>query len=176
MTRTSCVNHRGVLSSCVGKMGKVSKVSCSACRRDRAKCVVSSESTFCSRCLEKGRCCDLHLAESEWEKMELEHTQLKAQLKEIEEQESVLLPRKLRLHHQLSVLSKKEGEAIKRELAVIKDQEDLEQEATCVESPLSLEDFFSSEALASLEPLSPSILASAGFVGGNSAVSCLSQG
>ena len=108
--------------------------------------------------------------------MELECTQLKAQLKEIKEQESVLLPRKLRLCCQLGVLSKKEGEAIKRELAVIKDQEDLEQETTCVESPPPLEDFFSSEALASLEPLSPLILASAGFVGGNSAVSCLSQG
>ena len=157
-------------------MGKVSKVSCSACRHDCAKCVISSESTFCGRCLEKGRRCDLHLAESEWEKMELERTQLKAQLKEIKEQESVLLPRKLRLRHQLGVLSKKEGEAIKCELAAIKDQEDLEQEATRVESPPPLEDFFSSEALASLEPLSPSILASAGFVGGNSAVSCLSQG
>ena len=157
-------------------MGKVSKVSCSTCRRDCAKCVVSSESTFYGQCLEKGCCCDLHLAESEWEKIELEHTQLKAQLKEIEEQESVLLPRKLRLRRQLGVLSKKEGEAIKRELAAIKDQEDLEQEATCVESPPPLEDFFSSEALASLKPLSPLILASAGFVGGNSAVSCLSQG
>ena len=108
--------------------------------------------------------------------MELERTQLKAQLKEIKEQESVLLPRKLRLRRQLGVLSKKEGEAIKRELAAIEDQEDLEQEATCVESPPPLEDFFSSEALASLEPLSPSILASAGFVSGNSAVSCSSQG
>ena len=85
MTRTSCVNCRGVLGSCVGKMGKVSKVSCSACRCDCAKCVVSSESTFCGQCLEKGRRCDLHLAESEWEKMELERTQLEAQLKEIEE-------------------------------------------------------------------------------------------
>ena len=157
-------------------MGKVSKVSCSACCRDCAKCVVSSESTFCGRCLEKGRCCNLHLAESEWGKMELERTQLKAQLKEIEGQESVLLPRKLRLCCQLGVLSKKEGEAIKRELAAIKDQEDLEQEAARVESPPPLEDFFSSEALASLKPLSLSILASAGFVGGNSAVSCLSQG
>ena len=156
-------------------MGKVSKVSCSACRRDRAKCVVSSESTFCGQCLEKSRCCDLHLAESEWEKIELERTQLKAQLKEIKEQESVLLPRKLRLRRQLGVLSKKEGEAIKCELAAIEDQEDLKQEATCVESPPPLEDFFSSEALASLKPLSPSILASAGFVSGNSAVSCLSQ-
>ena len=176
MTRTSRVNCRGVLGSRVGKMGKVSKVSCSACRRDRAKCVVSSESTFCGQCLEKGRRCDLHLAESEWEKIELERTQLEAQLKEIEEQESVLLPRKLRLRCQLGVLSKKEGEAIKCELAAIEDQEDLKQEATRVESPLPLEDFFSSEALASLRPLSPSILASAGFVSGNSAVSCLSQG
>ena len=108
--------------------------------------------------------------------MELERTQLEAQLKKIKEQESVLLPRKLRLRRQLGVLSKKEGEAIKRELAVIEDQEDLKQEATCVESPPPLEDFFSSEALASLEPLSPSILASAGFVGGNSAVSRSSQG
>ena len=66
-------------------MGKVSKVSCSTCRRDYAKCVVSPESTFCGRCLEKGRRCDLHLAELEWEKMELERTQLKAQLKEIKE-------------------------------------------------------------------------------------------
>ena len=107
-------------------MGKVSKVSCSVCCCDHAKCVVSSESTFCGRCLEKGRCCDLYLAESEWEKIELERTQLKAQLKEIEEQESVLLPRKLRLCRQLGVLSKKEGEAIRRELAAIKDQEDLE--------------------------------------------------
>ena len=176
MTRTSCVNCHGVLGSCVGKIGKVSKVSCSACCRDHAKCVVSSESTFCGQCLEKSCRCDLHLAESEWEKMELKCTQLEAQLKEIKEQESVLLPRKLRLCCQLGVLSKKEGEAIKHELAAIKDQEDLEQEATRVGSPPPLEDFFSSEALASLKPLSPSILASAGFVGGNSAVSCSSQG
>ena len=108
--------------------------------------------------------------------MELERTQLKAQLKEIEEQESVLLPRKLCLRCQLGVLSKKEGEAIKCELAAIEDQVDLEQEATHVESLPPLENFFSSEALASLKPLSPSILASAGFVSGNSAVSRLSQG
>ena len=66
-------------------MGKVSKISCSVYCHDHTKCVISSESTSCSQCIKKSHHYNLYLAESEWEKMELECTQLKAQLKEIKE-------------------------------------------------------------------------------------------
>ena len=53
--------------------------------------------------------------------MELECTQLKAQLQDINKQISRLLPCQLCLHKQLGLLSKKKGDTIKCELTVIKD-------------------------------------------------------
>ena len=107
--------------------------------------------------------------------MELECAQLKAQLKDIEKQESKLLPHKICLCQQLGLLSKKNSDTIRCELTVIKDQETLKQEISHVVSLLSLDDLFSSEVLASIKSLSPSVLASASFLGGNSAASHLSQ-
>ena len=168
-------------------MGKESKIACGACRRDHAKYVVSSASSFCRRCIEKGRRCDLHLSESEWKKMELEREQLEAQLRETDDQLSKLLPRQIRLRRQLGHLSQKEADAIRRELSAIKDQESLdaqeqealriirEREACQAAAPLSFEDVFSSEALASLELLSPSDLVAADLLGGNPPVSGSSQ-
>ena len=168
-------------------MGKESKIACGACRRDHAKCVVSSASSFCRRCVEKGRRCDLHLSESEWKKMELEREQLEAQLRETDDQLSKLLPRQIRLRRQLGRLSQKEADAIRRELSAIEDQESLdaqeqealrvirEREASQAAAPPSFEDVFSSETLASLEPLSLSDLVAAGLLGGNPPASGLSQ-
>ena len=53
--------------------------------------------------------------------MELERAQLEAQLKDIKEQELWLLPCKICLRRQLGLLSKKKGDTIRHELAVIKD-------------------------------------------------------
>ena len=119
--------------------------------------------------------------------MELEREQLKAQLRETDDQLSKLLPRQICLHRQLGRLSQKEADAICHELLSIKDQESLnaqEQEALRVirkqkacqaAAPLSFEDIFSSEALASLELLSPSDLVTADLLGGNPPVSGSSQ-
>ena len=119
--------------------------------------------------------------------MELECEQLKAQLRETDDQLSKLLPQQIRLHQQLGHLSQKEADAICRELSAIKDQESLdaqEQEALCVirkreacqaTAPLSFEDIFSSEALASLKLLSLSDLVAADLLGGNPPVSGSSQ-
>ena len=168
-------------------MGKESKIACGACRRDHAKCVVSSASSFCCQCIKKGCRCDLHLSESEWKKMELEREQLEAQLRETDDQLSKLLPRQICLRRQLGRLSQKEADAICRELSAIEDQESLdaqeqealrvirEQEACQAAAPPSFEDIFSSEALASLEPLSPSDLVTADLLGGNPPVSGSSQ-
>ena len=78
-------------------MGKELKITCGACCRDHAKCVVSSALSFCRRCIEKGCRCDLHLSESEWKKMELERKQLEAQLRETDDQLSKLLPQQIHL-------------------------------------------------------------------------------
>ena len=119
--------------------------------------------------------------------MELECEQLEAQLRETDDQLSKLLPRQIHLHWQLGCLSQKKADAICRELSAIKDQESLdaqEQEALHVirerevcqaAAPPSFEDIFSSEALASLELLSPSDLVAADLLGGNPPVSGSSQ-
>ena len=168
-------------------MGKELKIACSACHHNHAKCVVSSASSFCYWYIEKGCHCDLHLSESEWKKMELKRKQLKAQLQETDDQLSKLLPRQICLHWQLGCLSQKEADAICHELSAIKDQESLdaqEQEALCVihkqeasqaAAPLSFEDVFSSETLASLKLLSLSDLVTVGLLGGNPPASGLSQ-
>ena len=186
-SQTTRTRRRGFLSCRVGKIGKESKIACGACRRDHAKCVVSSASSFCCQCIKKGHRCDLHLSESEWKKMELEREQLEAQLRETDDQLSKLLPRQIRLRRQLGRLSQKEADAICRELSAIKDQKSLdaqeqealriihEQEARQAAAPLSFEDVFSSEALASLELLSPSDLVAADLLGGNPPVSGSSQ-
>ena len=59
---------------------------------------------------------------------------------------------------------------------MIKDQETLEQKALCVVSPLSLDNLFSSETLASIRLLSLSVLVSTDFLGESSAASHQSQG
>ena len=119
--------------------------------------------------------------------MELERKQLKAQLRETDDQLSKLLPRQICLRRQLGHLSQKEADAICCELSAIKDQESLdtqEQEALCViceqeasqaAAPLSFEDIFSSETLASLKLLSLSDLVAAGLLGGNPPASGSSQ-
>ena len=120
--------------------------------------------------------------------MELECEQLKAQLRETDDQLSKLLPQQIHLHWQLGHLSQKEADAIYRKLSTIKDQESLdaqeqealrvicEQEASQTAALLSFEDIFSSETLASLELLSPSDLVTAGLLGGNPPASGSSQG
>ena len=119
--------------------------------------------------------------------MELERKQLKAQLRETDDQLSKLLPQQIHLCRQLGRLSQKEADAICRELSAIKDQESLdaqeqealrvirEQEVCQAAAPLSFEDIFSSEALASLKLLSPSDLVAAGLLGGNPPASGSSQ-
>ena len=119
--------------------------------------------------------------------MELECKQLKAQLRETDDQLSKLLPRQICLHRQLGHLSQKEADAICCELSAIKDQESLDaqeqealrvickQEACQATAPLSFEDVFSLEALASLELLSLSDLVAADLLGGNPPVSGSSQ-
>ena len=119
--------------------------------------------------------------------MELECKQLKAQLWETDDQLSKLLPWQIHLCWQLGCLSQKEADAICRELSAIKDQESLdaqeqealrvirEQEASQTAAPLSFEDVFSSETLASLELLFLSDLVTAGFLGGNPPASGSSQ-
>ena len=119
--------------------------------------------------------------------MELECEQLKAQLRETNDQLSKLLPQQIHLCQQLGCLSQKEADAICRELSAIKDQESLDaqeqealrvirkQEACQTAAPLSFEDIFSSEALASLELLSLSDLVAAGLLGGNPPASGSSQ-
>ena len=67
--------------------------------------------------------------------MELECEQLKAQLRETDDQLSKLLPWQICLHWQLGCLSQKEADAICCELSAIKDQESLdaqEQKTLCV--------------------------------------------
>ena len=120
--------------------------------------------------------------------MELECEQLKAQLRETDNQLSKLLPRQICLCWQLGHLSQKKADAICHELSAIKDQESLdaqEQEALCViceqeagqaATPPSFENIFSSETLASLKLLSLSDLVAAGLLGGNPPASGLSQG
>ena len=120
--------------------------------------------------------------------MELECEQLKAQLRETDNQLSKLLPQQIHLCQQLGCLSQKETDAICRELSAIKDQESLdaqkletlcvirEQEASQATTPLSFEDVFSSETLASLKLLSLSDLVTAGLLGGNPPASGSSQG
>ena len=120
--------------------------------------------------------------------MELECEQLKAQLRETDDQLSKLLPWQICLHWQLGCLSQKKADAICHELSAIKDQESLdaqeqetlhvicEQEASQTAAPLSFEDIFSSETLASLELLSLSDLVTAGLLGGNPPASGLLQG
>ena len=168
-------------------MGKESKITCGACRHDHTQCVVSSASSFCCQCVEKGHHCNLHLSESEWKKMELEREQLEAQLRETDDQLSKLLPRQICLHRQLGHLSQKEADAICCKLSAIKDQESLdaqeqealhvirEQEASQAAAPLFFEDVFSSETLASLKLLSLSDLVAAGLLGGNPPASGSSQ-
>ena len=119
--------------------------------------------------------------------MELECEQLKAQLRETDDQLSKLLPQQICLCWQLGHLSQKEADTICCELSAIKDQESLdaqeqkalrvicEQETSQAAAPLSFEDIFSSEALASLELLSPSDLVAAGLLGGNPPASGSSQ-
>ena len=119
--------------------------------------------------------------------MELECEQLKAQLRETDNQLSKLLPRQIHLRRQLGCLSQKEADAIRRELSAIEDQESLdaqeqealrvirEQEACQAAAPLSFEDIFSSETLASLKLLSPSDLVTADLLSGNPPVSGSSQ-
>ena len=119
--------------------------------------------------------------------MELECEQLEAQLRETDDQLSKLLPRQICLRRQLGYLSQKEADAICRELSAIKDQESLDaqeqealrvirkQEASQAAAPLSFEDIFSSEALASLKLLSLSDLVAAGLLGGNPPASGSSQ-
>ena len=149
---------------------------------------MSSASSFCCQCVEKGCCCNLHLSESEWKKIELEYEQLEAQLQETDDQLSKLLPQQIHLHRQLGHLSQKKADAICHELSAIKDQESLdaqeqkalrvirEQEASQAAAPLSFEDIFSSETLTSLELLSLSDLVTAGLLGGNPPASGSSQG
>ena len=120
--------------------------------------------------------------------MELEREQLKAQLRETDDQLLKLLPRQICLRRQLGCLSQKKADAICCELSAIKDQESLdaqeqealhiirEQEASQAATPLSFEDVFSSETLASLELLSLSDLVTAGLLGGNPPASGSSQG
>ena len=186
--QATCTHCRSSLSCRVGKIGKESKIACGACRRDHTKCVVSSVLSSCSRCIKKGHRCDLHLSESEWKKMELEREQLEAQLQETDDQLSRLLPRQICLCWQLGHLSQKEADAIQHELSAVKDQESLdtqeqeaihvirEQEARQTATPLSFEDIFSSETLASLELLSLSDLVAAGLLSGNPPASGSSQG
>ena len=119
--------------------------------------------------------------------MELEREQLEAQLQKTDDQLSKLLPRQIHLRWQLGHLSQKEADAICRKLSAIKDQESLdaqeqealhvirEQEACQTAAPLSFEDVFSSETLASLKLLSPSDLVTAGLLGGNPPASGSSQ-
>ena len=119
--------------------------------------------------------------------MELEREQLEAQLRETDDQLSKLLPRQIRLRRQLGRLSQKEADAIHRELSAIEDQESLnaqeqealhiirEREARQAAAPPSFKDVFSSEALASLELLSPSDLVAADLLSGNPPVSGSSQ-
>ena len=119
--------------------------------------------------------------------MELEREQLEAQLRKTDDQLSKLLPRQIHLRRQLGHLSQKEADAICRELSAIEDQESLdaqEQEALRVirkreacqaAAPLSFEDVFSSETLASLALLSPSDLVAVGLLGGNPPASGSSQ-
>ena len=85
------------------------------------------------------------------------------------------------------VILQKKADAICCELSAIKDQESLdaqeqealrvicEQEASQTAAPLSFEDIFSSETLASLELLSLSDLVTAGLLGGNPPASGSSQ-
>ena len=120
--------------------------------------------------------------------MELEREQLEAQLQETDDQLSRLLPRQICLCWQLGHLSQKEADAIQHELSAVKDQESLdtqeqeaihvirEQEARQTATPLSFEDIFSSETLASLELLSLSDLVAAGLLSGNPPASGSSQG
>ena len=120
--------------------------------------------------------------------MELERKQFKTQLRETDDQLSKLLPWQIYLHRQLGYLSQKEADAICRELSAIKDQQSLdaqeqkalrvicEQEASQTAAPLSFENIFSSEALASLKLLSLSDLVAAGLLGGNPPASGSSQG
>ena len=120
--------------------------------------------------------------------MELECEQLKAQLRETDNQLLKLLPRQIHLHQQLGCLSQKEADAICRELSAIKNQESLdaqeqetlcvirEQEASQTAAPLFFEDIFSSETLAPLKLLSLSDLVTAGLLSGNPPASGLSQG
>ena len=119
--------------------------------------------------------------------MELEREQLEAQLRETDDQLSKLLPWQICLCWQLGCLSQKKADAICRELSAIKDQESLdaqeqealrvirEQEACQTAAPLSFEDVFSSEVLASLELLSLSDLVAVGLLGGNPPASGSSQ-
>ena len=119
--------------------------------------------------------------------MELECKQLKAQLRETDNQLSKLLPWQICLHWQLGHLSQKKADAICHKLSAIKDQESLdaqEQEALCVireqeasqtAALLSFEDVFSSETLASLKLLSLSDLVAVGLLSGNPPASGLSQ-
>ena len=119
--------------------------------------------------------------------MELERKQLEAQLRETDDQLSKLLPQQICLRWQLGHLSQKEADAICHELSAIKDQESLdaqeqealrvicEQEACQAAAPLSFEDVFSSETLASLKLLSLSDLVAAGLLGGNPPASGSSQ-
>ena len=120
--------------------------------------------------------------------MELECEQLEAQLRETDDQLSKLLPWQIHLHWQLGHLSQKEADAICHKLSAIKDQESLdaqEQKALCVirereasqtAAPLSFEDIFSSETLASLKLLSLSDLVTAGLLSSNPPASGSSQG
>ena len=120
--------------------------------------------------------------------MELECKQLKAQLQETDNQLSKLLPRQICLCWQLGCLLQKKADAICCELSAIKDQKSLdaqEQETLCVickqkasqaATPLSFEDVFSSETLASLKLLSLSDLVTVGLLGGNPPASGSSQG
>ena len=120
--------------------------------------------------------------------MELECKWLEAQLQETDDQLSRLLPWQICLCQQLGCLSQKKTDAIQRELSAVKDQEFLDtqeqetihvihkQKARQAAAPLSFEDIFSSETLASLELLSLSDLVAVGLLGGNPPASGSSQG
>lgn len=132
----SSTTRRSRLARRVALSPYVMTLPCSNCRNFRPKsgdppriCKIDLSSSRCSECLAHNSKCDLVVTDKDWSKLDESKRKLELELEEIEERKSELDVRRLRLRKQLGLLSSREEEMMKREMASIAELERLEREA-----------------------------------------------
>ncbi len=117
MPKESAINRRNHLADWVCKRNHKMALSCGACRRAGAKCLVDVSSGYCARCLERHLKCNLVVTEADWERLERAREKVEQELKDTvaqvlaaEEFCCVLLLKQLCLLEQLGLVDCRDKE------------------------------------------------------------------